>query len=100
MIKDELEVVAKRFNLTKSQTIETIIHEIYVRGLNSEQFKFVFEYAETYDEPQDYSCDDDDEDEEDEFPELTEIKLQSQHLQYLIDMYMDSLKYPNQEPPF
>lgn len=37
MIKHELEVVAQRFSLTKLQTIETIIHEIYVRGLNSEK---------------------------------------------------------------
>ncbi len=99
MLKDELAVVAQRFNLSESQTIEAVIHEVYMHGCDLEQFKNIFGFFETYEEPQDYSCDGS-EDEPDEFPELAEINCQFDHLRLLVNNLIDSLKYPNQEPLF
>ena len=99
MFSDELEIVAQRFSLSKSQAIKAIIHEVYLRGCDLDQFKNIFKFFETYEEPQDYNCDGE-EDEPDEFPELTEILYQLDHLKLHVENYLDKLKYPNQEPPF
>lgn len=49
-IKRELAAVAERFEMTKTQTLEHIIHKIYVSGINGCGFDRAVELIECYDD--------------------------------------------------
>lgn len=57
--QDELELVAKRFGMTKKQTIKSIIHYIYMSGLNLNDLEkaFALFYNDAEFNSLDYNCD-------------------------------------------
>lgn len=54
--KEELEFVAKRFNMTQEETLKTIIHETYMSGVNFLGFTEALVIIDNYEEC-DADCD-------------------------------------------
>lgn len=48
--KEELELVAKRFNMTLEETLKTIIHETYMSGVTSAGLEMAFVLIGDYEE--------------------------------------------------
>lgn len=57
--KEELKLLAERFGMSTTETIEKVIHEVYISGIGLSELKGVLDRAFAYlDALQDYNGDD------------------------------------------